>query len=130
MTHLEGRIVQLELAIGGIQDQVLRLIDAVNQLRTEARSSGFGGGGSGGGAGWVGVATTAISAMVGIVPGSGTVAQGQLSGGNLVATGSSFTVYNASTTTNPSGNGIDSGQHVWVQADQFGTLWVGPLECS
>ena len=48
----------------------------------------------------------------------------------MTTTSQSFWVYNPSTTTMSSGNGIDSGQKCWVQQDMYGNLCVFPLECA
>lgn len=81
--------------------------------------------------GFVGVANGNITKRSGTTPGTGTVTIKQYDGSVLVdAQVSDLTVYNASSTGMTSGNGIDSGQYVWVQRDAFGTLWVSPLECS
>lgn len=59
-----------------------------------------------------------------------TYSGGAITGGTLTTTGVEIQVYNASSTTMTSGNGIDSGQYCWVQQDQGGFYSVAPLECS
>ena len=81
--------------------------------------------------GFVGVANGVISARSGTTAGTGVVTIKQLDGNTITDSQvSNVTVYNASSTTMTSGNGIASGQYVWVQRDAFGALWVSPLECD
>jgi hypothetical protein len=79
---------------------------------------------------FIGKANGAIAAPTGDTPTSGTVTRYRFDGTSLVTLGIDYAVLNASTTKMGSGNGIDSGQRVWVQEDADGNLWVAPLECS
>jgi len=91
---------------------------------------------------FLGVANGAIPAASGTAAGVGQVwaviTQATWGGGPpatmtamaMTTTSQSYWVYNPSTTTMSSGNGIDSGQHVWVQQDMYGNLCVMPLECA
>ena len=89
--------------------------------------------------GYLCVANGAIPARSGSAYGVGSVkivqVQATFSAGNMTAcagTTSSVVVqvYNPSSNTMTSGNGIDSGQYCWAQQDASGFYCVTPLECS
>lgn len=90
--------------------------------------------------GFVGIATSDFAARSGSNAGVGTInavqSQATYSGGALTAmtltqlTIVEFPAYYPSTLTQTSGNGIDSGQYVWAEYDQYGNLAVMPLDCQ
>lgn len=88
---------------------------------------------------YLAIANGNIPARSGSAAGIGTVhivsTSPTYSGGALTAVALStssidYKVYNPSSTTMASGNGIDSGQYCWIQQDQNGLWCVTPLECS
>lgn len=81
---------------------------------------------------FVGVAAAAIPAASAAIGawGTGTVTRLAFDGTNGYSTGQVFTVLNPSPATMTSGNGINSGQSVWVEEDSDGNLIVTPLECA
>lgn len=81
---------------------------------------------------FVGVASGAIPAATGAIGawGTGNVQRLAFDGTNGYGTGQTFPVLNPSPAKMASGNGIDSGQAVWVEEDSDGNLIVTPLECS
>ena len=82
--------------------------------------------------GFFGVASGNISPRSGSTMGTGTVTRHQvnITSGDDVATTINYPVWNPSSNTMASGNGINSGQYCWVQEDDDGNLIVTPLECS
>lgn len=82
---------------------------------------------------YVAETTTAITARSGSTLGTGTVKLQQEDGsGGLIDIPGANTVdvFNVSSATMTSGNGIDSGMKVWVRKDLYGNWWVMPTECS
>lgn len=89
--------------------------------------------------GFLAVANGNIPARSGSAAGVGSVFQvfttpsftsGQISSMALSTGTIPIKVYNPSSTTMTSTNGIDSGQYCWVQLDNSGLYLVTPLECS
>lgn len=91
------------------------------------------------GFGFLGVANGNIPARSGTAAGVGqvflvsttpTYTAGALTSLALATETISIEVYNPSSTTMTSTNGIDSGQYCWVQLDNSGMYMVTPLECT
>lgn len=81
---------------------------------------------------FVGVAAEnipAASAAIGAW-GTGTVTRLAFDGTAGYSTSQTYSVVNPSPATMSSGNGINSGQSVWVEEDSDGNLVVTPLECA
>jgi len=81
---------------------------------------------------YLAVANGNISARSGTTPGTGNVDVCWInpSGPTITNIGPTIAVYNPSSSTMTSGQGIDSGQYCWIEQDPFGSWIVAPLECS
>lgn len=77
------------------------------------------------------VANGNITARSGSTAGSGSVYLVNVNASSALSTSSiSYTVYNPSSNTMTSGNGIDSGMYCWIEEYPSGQWCVAPLECS
>lgn len=82
---------------------------------------------------YVGIASTDFSPLSGSTPGSGTVEVYWLnpSTGDIEDTGIGLTAYCISSSTiDSSSYSIESGMHVTVWMDPFGTWWAEPQDCT
>ena len=59
-----------------------------------------------------------------------TYTSGALTAVSLETSSINFDVYNSSSNTMTSGNGIDSGMYCWIEEYPSGLFSVAPLECS
>ena len=89
--------------------------------------------------GFLAVANGSIPARSGSSAGIGSVyavgttvafSGGTMSSCTLTAGSTPYQVYNPSSTTMSSGQGINSGQYCWTMQDQNGMWMVVPLECA